>query len=233
MLGFPIGPVVCLMPPNAPHSPSLRALLLVSVSLGFTVPASGSGSVDPHAAIQAPAAVVAGATELLRARVGEQFFQECITPGEPPVWLENPVRLDSGEFRMVGAWSVEFRLAIPSKPHVQGQITVFVDSEGAPSEAFEISGIGRCSSHPTECEFPIDEARARTIARDEGMAEGIEPWEVRFFWRRGGPHLWTIQNTLHLERDGCSGGGNLLSINANTGEIHAKNLEWSRICCGR
>ena len=146
-----------------------RPLLPLLFPVILALPAVASDDVKQHTANEVPVAVVPGATACLKARVGQRFFRECITPGDRPGWYMNPVQQDSSrESRMVGAWHVYFQLAVPSKPFARGLITVFVDSSGAPVESFDITGIGRCVSHPKECEFSIDEGGARQIARRGG-----------------------------------------------------------------
>jgi len=181
-----------------------------------------------------PASVIPGAVKHLKARVGDRFYRKCIILSDDrPLWVVEPppedINSNSRHPRMMGSWKVHFNLADPSKSFVRGLITASVDSSGLPVESFPVEGIGDCVEHPEECRFPIDEKKALQIAKRDGLKRGIGPWEANFVWNyRSERYLWVVKNTLH-DRGGGYKDGDILSIDAATGEVHSKNMVWGQI----
>lgn len=183
-----------------------------------------------------PDAIVEQANQYIVSRVGSDFFESYVSmneessqyypaddycvefPGECSAFLQEP------HYLMV------YSLKIPEKPFVDGLIEINLDENGELISEVEPSGVPNCIEEPTECEFPIDEARALEIAKEAGLEEGIKEWGVGSVHWYGGDldtYVWGISNTLREDDDG-SAGGQAVIIDANTGEVMDEIMSWIR-----
>jgi hypothetical protein len=110
-------------------------------------------------------------------------------------------------------WS--FRMA--GKPFVDEQVLITVDEKG--ELLSEADGVPPCKATPALCAFSVDEPQALRIAREDGFAEGLEPWKTSFHFHYGFKRfVWSVSNLLERGPEDQEA-GNVLLIDANTGKI--------------
>ena len=186
--------------------------------------------------VECPPRILDTARAAIVSKVGEEFFTKYLAqngcryyPREespPAAWPSKGRQLilipSVGPKRPF--WSVEYRLRVPSKPWVDGPVSVEVDSTG--SVVGRIDGICDCVQRPSACDFSVNESTAVEAAKRAGFDPGLRPWKVQFQWVAIIPvpcYEWVISNTLHLQTDGCSGDGEALIIDASTAEVLTKS----------
>jgi TonB family protein len=230
-------------------------LLLGAATLTFHPTAAYPGAPTPTARV-IPGRIIESGRKYLIERVGRDFFEKYITldsdhcylspvtvnaghpsvrsiagradnaeaaPAQPPVRLP---RLGGNSPR----WALEYKLAVPSKPWVKGNVSFEVDSAGAWAGGVGFYGVSDCVHHPEECTFSIEREWAVETARHARFGVGLKEWTVQFQWQavvQPSSYAWVISNTLYLGPDGCSGSGQSLIVDASTGKIlTTTNLSW-------
>ena len=159
-------------------------------------------------------------------KVGEDFFSKYITLNSnlsrynPPdeLCIQNPG--SCAPYLEKSNYYIVYSFKIPEKPYVDELIELTVDGEGNVIEAW---GVPDCIINPNECDFPIDEAEARQLAKNAGLEEGMADWELSFHWYGGNlsTYVWTVQNTLseHPSGEPYLASGRVVVIDANSGGI--------------
>jgi hypothetical protein len=188
------------------------ALIVSAVPLRAT-------AAQPESHYPIPAEVLARAGEYAISKVGETFFDSCMTlmwarfePLDPdhidrgniPDWLRSP------------RYIVLYRLRIPEKPFVDEVVVVNIKQDGGWfKDTADDEGLPDCVSNPAECEFPIDEDAAIEIAKKAGLQTGVKPWKADFRWRgrKYGTYVWEVENTLSDTH------GEAVLIDANSGAV--------------
>src|SRR5207249_7693647 len=119
-------------------------------------------------------------------------------------------------------WMLAYKLEMPSKPWVEGNISFEVDSAGAWVGDLGFYGISDCINHPEECTFSVKQESAVRTAKRAKFEAGLKEWTAEFQWQavaQPSSYAWIISNTLSLSRDGCSGSGQSMIVDASTGKI--------------
>jgi hypothetical protein len=192
----------------------------VFVIAGFLTPQAAAASQESADPI--PAGVLASAREYVISKVGEAFFDSCLT-WSPEASCFRPLQSPSDACRVnIPDWLrcpryvVIYRLRIPERPFVDEVVVVNIKEDGGwfKDAAFD-EGLPDCVSHPGECEFPIDREAATEIAKEAGLQPGITPWRADFLWsgRKYGTYVWQVENTLGDSH------GDLAIIDANSGDV--------------
>ncbi len=163
-----------------------------------------------------PLYVFKNANKFIVSKTGETFFENYIQPD-----FENCVKVEDGYF-------LTYKLFVPEKPFVQGNIRFTVDTLGNVKQNLEIFGIPECIQKPSDCKFTIDEKSARAIAEQNGFEKGVKDWKVTFIYDPVyGRYVWNINSTLS-ENEGEFGYrayGKEMIIDSSTGEVLSKN-DW-------
>lgn len=200
---------------------------------------ASSTSAAPPSDRNAPKRLADSAWVHLNRYVGSRFARRCLSRGALEGYLEHTNPRDSTS---AAGWQFYYDLNVPEAPWVNGQVTVAVDLHGHLTQKYDqshqfnqfaaITGIGNCARNPALCRFPINREDAIRIARRNGLEEGLRQWDVGFTWyySQDGRFQWNVSNTLELDKDQCSGAGNIISIDANTGRIVMRS-GWTSICC--
>jgi hypothetical protein len=92
----------------------------------------------------------------------------------------------------------------------------------------DIIGIPRCKNYPEECDFIIDEQKARQIAGEMELKEGIKEWDAAFMWDfKLQRYVWRILSTIreYSVEDVYRAAGQEMIIDPNTGNVLALN-DW-------
>jgi hypothetical protein len=187
--------------------------LLFSIVIAALI-SSCSGSRYDYDDTDIPVYVFKNANKFIASKTGESFFENYIQPD-----FENCVRVDNGYF-------LSYKLYIPEKPFVKGEIRFTVDTLGNVNQNLEIFGIPDCIQNPSDCKFTIDEKSARVIAEQNGLEKGIKEWKCTFIYDPLlGKYVWNINSTL-TENEGEFGyraSGQEMVIDCSTGEVLSIN----------
>jgi hypothetical protein len=161
-----------------------------------------------------PSSVIKKADQIIVEKTGKEFFEAYID-----LDLRRS-KLTADHYVMV------YRLIIPDKPYVNEVIEFSVDKNGNLLKEKNARGIPNCIEG--ECGFDIDEGRAREIAKESGLDEGIIDWKTSFTWNdKHNLYIWQILATEYETQgsEGYKGNGEEILIDANSGKILEKN-EW-------
>lgn len=161
-----------------------------------------------------PVYVFKNANKFIASKTGENFFENYIQPD-----FENCLKIENGYFLV-------YKLYVPEKPFVKGDIRFTVDTLGNVNQNFEVFGIPECIKNPADCKFSIDEKSARAIAEQNGLEKGVKDWKLTFIYDPVyGKYVWNINSTL-TENEGEFGhraSGQEMIIDPSTGEVLSKN----------
>jgi hypothetical protein len=198
-------------------------LAFVIFSLSPAARSAESGSPYPI-----PDSVVASADEYVISKVGEAFFECCLTwspalSSFEPLDPHNVGRWNLPDWSRWPRYVIIYRMRVPGKPFVDELVVVNIGKDGRWFEdESSDEGLPGCVSDPAECEFPIDAADAFEIALEAGLQAGTQPWESDFRWS-GLPmqtYVWEVRNELAPLR------GEYALIDANDGTVLGMG-EWS------
>jgi hypothetical protein len=187
--------------------------LLFSIVIAALI-SSCSGSRYDYDDTDIPVYVFKNANKFIASKTGESFFENYIQPD-----FENCVRVDNGYF-------LSYKLYIPEKPFVKGEIRFTVDTLGNVNQNLEIFGIPDCIQNPSDCKFTIDEKSARVIAEQNGLEKGIKEWKCTFIYDPLlGKYVWNINSTLTKNEGefGYRASGQEMVIDCSTGEVLSIN----------
>jgi hypothetical protein len=176
-----------------------------------------------------PSSIVEKSNQFIISKVGQDFFDKYIgidynrskyyTPDE--FVITNPE--DCADYLQRPYYLMVYSFKMPEKPFVHELMEFAVDTDGDVILERDVMGIPDGINNPTECIFPIDEAKAIQIAKYAGLEDGITDWETSFHWCAGDlkTYVWTVQNTLSATPYGqdYSASGKGVTIDANSGEI--------------
>lgn len=189
-------------------------LLFAFTSIAFIGGCASSG-ID-YDDTDIPVYVFKNANKFISSKTGESFFENYIQPD-----FENCIKLENG-------YLLSYKLYVPEKPFVKGEIRFTVDTLGNVNQNLEIFGIPECVQNPSDCKFSIDEKSARVIAEQNGLEKGVKDWKCTFIFDPVfGKYVWNINSTL-TESEGEFGyraSGQEMIIDSATGEVLAKN-DW-------
>lgn len=183
-----------------------------------------------------PQIMIQHANQFVISKVGEDFFNRylridsnrsqsypadssCMNqPNSCPEYLKQPHFLIAYSFK------------IPGKTWIDEMIFIPEDNEGNVVLVGELYGLPNCVQLPDDCNFPIDESRAISIARESGLQDGIRAWQTDFYWyaREFKTYIWSITNTSSFSTNPLSGSGQTIIVDANSGQV-LTTLSWSLI----
>lgn len=190
-------------------------LLLFALASAAFIGGCASSGID-YDDTDIPVYVFKNANKFISKKTGESFFKNYIQPD-----FENCIKVESG-------YLLSYRLYVPEKPFVKGQIRFTVDTLGNVNQNLEIFGIPECVQNPSDCKFSIDEKSARVIAEQYGLEKGVKDWKCTFIFDPVfGKYVWNINSTL-TESEGEFGyraSGQDIIIDSSTGKVLAKN-DW-------
>lgn len=194
---------------------SIFFLILVSLymTLNFY---SCSGSKYDYEQTGIPLYIFNNAKNFISSKTGEKFFENYIQPD-----FENCRKTENGYF-------LSYKLYVPEKPFVNGQIRFTVDTLGNVLQNLEVFGIPECIKNPGDCKFSIDEKSARAIAEQNGLEKGVKDWKISFLFdpmlRK---YVWNINATITQSEGefGYRASGKEMVIDSSTGEVLLLN-EW-------
>jgi len=198
----------------------LRLSVAILVILPLSPLARSSESESPY---PIPDGVLASADEYAISKVGQAFFDSCMTwsPGLSCYRsLDGAINPNSPDWLQYPRYVVIYKLSIPGKPFVDELVVVNIKEDGGWFEdTAHDEGLPDCVSHPGECEFPIDEATAIEIARDAGLQAGRKPWmaDFRWFGHEHRTYAWRIRNELGQSH------GEFVLVDANDSAVIEKN----------
>lgn len=165
---------------------------------------------------EVPVEVLAKADSFIISKTGKDFFDKYITVDffrtkhTPPYY------------------EMAYKLYMPEKTYVEAIIKFTVDSVGNVMMNRDIVGIPKCRYFPEQCNFRIDEAVARVIAREKGLKEGIKEWQAGFMWDfKQEIYVWKILSTLSESggEDNYRATGQEMIVDPTSGEVIALN-DW-------
>lgn len=198
---------------NKTFSVSLIALLFAS--LFFIAEGCKCGSCEKQDEIDIPIEVLNKSSDFIKQQTGKEFFQEYISFD-----FKSSKRIDD-EYYMV------YRFIMPDKNYVNEKIVFFADTTGKINRDKKIVGIPNCFEG--ECEFNVDKEKAKQIAADAGLEEGIKDWETEFVWSaEQNKYVWSVMSTFYEQGGGEGGGksnGEEVVIDPATGDVITTN-EW-------
>lgn len=211
------------------------SLMILSSLFLFACDANTQLQIETARSIVIQEHIIEQSDEYIRSQVGMDFFENYITFDKekseyyPPdnYCVQNPS--ECSEFLQKPNYLMVYSLTIPEIPYLDGHIEIHLDEEGELIAEAEPSGIPNCIATPIECEFPVDEVRAITIAENAGLAKGIKEWgkgSVHWYGGTLKTYVWTISNTL--SEKGSDATGQTVIIDANTGEVLGEILTWDR-----
>ncbi|MEP0861008.1 MAG: PepSY domain-containing protein [Ignavibacterium sp.] len=189
---------------------------LLSIGILLVLITSCSGSKFDYDDTDIPIYVFKNAEKYIASKTGENFFENYIQPD-----FDNCTKVENGYFLV-------YKLYVPEKPFVKGDIRFIVDTLGNVNNNFDVFGIPECVKNPGDCKFSIDEKSARAIAEQHGLEKGIKDWKLSFIYDPVyGKYVWNINSTL-TENEGEFGyraSGQEMIIDSSTGEVLSKN-DW-------
>lgn len=189
-------------------------LLFVGAILGLVL--SCSGSKFDYDETDIPIYVFKNANKFIASKTGENFFENYIQPD-----FDNCRKTENGYF-------LSYKLFVPEKPFVTGEIRFTVDTLGNVLQNLEVFGIPECIKNPSDCKFSIDEKSARAIAEQNGLEKGIKDWKVTFLFDPIlNKYVWNINTTLAQSEGefGYRANGKEMVIDSSNGEVLSLN-EW-------
>jgi len=179
-----------------------------------------------------PDSIITKANDFVISKVDEQFFNSYIkydsensrySPADS-FCIEHPS--SCAEFLLKPHYYFVYNFKIPEKDYVDEIIEFVTDTNGNVVPSREVFGIPKCTSNDCWGNFPlIGKDEAITIAKNNGLEEGIRDWIVLFHFYAGEfeNYVWEVSNTLY--QSGSESGGNTFLIGANNGEI-VQSLNW-------
>ncbi|MCL6494333.1 MAG: hypothetical protein K6T54_06065 [Ignavibacterium sp.] len=193
-----------------------KFFLLLFAIIITTLILSCSGSRYDYDDTDIPIYVFKNANKFISSKTGESFFENYIQPN-----FDKCIKFENGYF-------LSYKLYVPEKPFVKGEIRFTVDTLGNVNQNLEVFGIPECVQNPSDCKFTIDEKSARVIAEQNGLEKGVKDWKCTFIYDPVfGKYVWNINSTL-TENEGEFGyraSGQEIVIDCSTGEVLAKN-DW-------
>lgn len=188
---------------------------------------------DTNVETSVPSHIIEKSNQFILSQVGNDFFQYIsLDPSKSQYiqarehCIQNP-RLCL-QFLQKPYYHMVYSLEIPDIPFVRELIEFPVDESGNLITESPVHGIPHCVEEPTECDFPIDETEAITIAKDANFEKGIKKWETSFHWFSGDlkTYVWTVSTTLSSDRKEQSEEGKTMVIDANTGQVLEVSNWW-------
>jgi hypothetical protein len=161
-----------------------------------------------------PDQVLKNSNNFIISKVGQDYFDKYIKPD-----FQNTKKIRS-QYDMVYSFN------IPDKPYVDTKIKFSVDSTGNILNKENIVGLPDCLSNPDKCEFNINEERAKQIAKQNDLKDGIKDWKVEFKWEpKYSQYVWSILSTFEESQGsfGFRGNGEVMLIDPNSGEVLSKD----------
>jgi hypothetical protein len=173
-----------------------------------------------------PDSIITRANDFVISKVGEQFFNSYIKydpeksmySSADSFCIEHPS--SCAEFLLKPHYNFVYNFKIPGKDYVDEIIEFVTDTNGNVVPSREVFGIPKCTGNDCRENFTlIGKDEAVTIAKDNGLEEGIRDWEVSFHFYGGefDNYVWEVSNTLYQSSSGS--GGNTFLIGAGDGEI--------------
>ncbi len=188
--------------------------LLLIIGVLLVLFSSCSGSKYDYDETDIPVYVFKNANKFISSKTGESFFENYIQPD-----FENCIKTENG-------YLLVYKLYVPEKPFVKGDIRFTVDTLGNVNQNYEIFGIPECVKNPADCKFSIDEKSARAIAEQNGLEKGVKDWKFSFIFDPVyGKYVWNINSTV-TENEGEFGyraSGQEMIIDSSTGEVLSIN----------
>lgn len=192
------------------------SFLLLSVLLSIVLISCSCSKCGQQEEAVVPLEILQKANAFITAKTGEDFFKNYISPDFYRTKFVSPY------YEMV------YRFFIPDKPFVDNLIHFSIDTLGNINAKREIIGIPEYLLSPESCQFNIDEERAREIAAEDKLEDGVKDWKVGFVWDvKYNRYTWHILATFYELKydDGYKGNGRELIIAPNSGEVLARN-DW-------
>lgn len=114
---------------------------------------------------------------------------------------------------------------------IQGLVKICLDEKG---KLLRLSGIPSKDNFQLLTSLAINSKNAKEIAVKYGFQKGLTQWEIYLSLDKltgvTEKYFWIINNTLILgDEFGCKASGEILYIDASTGEISLKN-HWEKEC---
>jgi hypothetical protein len=161
-----------------------------------------------------PFSILSKADKFIADQTGLTFFKNYIKPD-----FNRSRKLENG-------YLLVYNFFIPEKPFVKGDIRFTVDTLGNVKKDMEIFGIPLCTDFPEDCMFVIDESKAKKIARENGLEEGIKEWKSGLIYDSLlKKYIWHILSTSNESEGefGYRANGTEFLICPNTGKVLQKN----------
>ncbi|HPG39081.1 MAG TPA: hypothetical protein PLP19_22510 [bacterium] len=183
-----------------------------------------------------PSYIMNIAKEFIISRVGEDFFNNNIKIDKhwcrlyPPLesCLDSPFNCAS--YLSDYYYKLQYYIKSPNIPELGGLIEIVMDTTGViyyPRNGIE--GLPDCIKNPCECQFPISEADALEIARNQLKGEMTYSY-VKFFWTSlfvEHSYVWEVRCSVRVENpqseSGFSSSNQIVVIDANSGVVLAIN----------
>jgi hypothetical protein len=134
------------------------------------------------------------ADRYIASETGAAFFRDHLIREDNPQWIPQPiggrhVHQPSEEWRGI---AVAYRLRAFGKTSETAAFSVAI---GPDRSLFGTERIPHCEVDAGACEFRVDEAMARRIARDHGLEEVGFPWKANLYWDLScRAFVWSIMN---------------------------------------
>lgn len=159
-----------------------------------------------------PSEILEKSDNFIKAKTGLDFFDAHISK-------KNLSKTDNG-------YLIVYNLSLNDE--TTNEISLYIDNEGKVVEDKEIIGIPDCISNPADCRFDISGEQAISIAKNNGLYEGIRKWDVNFKWNSNhNKYVWEIKSILSEVESGgfIRTTGQTMLINPGDGEV-IETSEW-------
>ncbi len=159
-----------------------------------------------------PANVIKKSNQRIISKTGEDFFKNNFSLN-----MADSKKFDSKYLMM-------YNFKMDGKPFVYKEISFMVDSLGELPAGQKIAGIPNCANG--DCDYSVDESKAKQIAEGHGLEKGIKDWKSEFVWNdKYENYVWEVISTSSESQgsNGYRGSGNEMIIDANNGKVLESN----------
>ena len=158
--------------------------------------------------------VLKKADQFIISKTGDEFFKKYITI----VFLQSK--------HIAPNYLMVYKFYIPEYPFVDELIRFTVDSTGKALTQYEVVGIPDCNTNSMDCDFVVDEKKAKQIANEYGLPKGINEWKIDFIWEANyNKYVWHLYSTLKESKGdfGYRAEGEQIVIDPNNASVLIKD----------
>ncbi len=171
--------------------------------------------------IKIPDFIIARSDSFLVSKTGPAFFNNYVKYDSvlsfyhelDSVWIRNSNYSKSYWGRQY--YHMVYNFKVSEKPWIYGQLYFDVDTSGNWITGSKTKGIPECLLNQNYCIFNIDSSMAISIAQQDGLEKGTEPWRAYFIWDYDpkNKYVWEVSNNL------TKYSGKVIVLDPNSGTI--------------